>query len=90
MKKIDKYTINDYRYDERNFNKPYFVKVNPNNKHLYKNKNFCYVVALINDDEKQKRVRHEMGPYNRIAADSLMAQLLAEGHCCWVEESPIK
>ena len=90
MKKIDKYAINDYRYSEKDFRKPHFVKIGPYHKHLYANKKFCYVVALIRDKEEDKRIRHEMGPFNRVAADSLMSQLLLEGHCCWVEEGPIK
>ena len=90
MKDIDKYAINDYRFNEKDFRKPYFVKVDPYSKHLYANKKFCYVVALIKEEETKKMARHEMGPYNRQAADSLMSQLLSEGHCCWVEESPIK
>ena len=90
MKKIDKYILNDYKSDNDHWNKPYYVKIDDCYKHLYTGMIVCYVCALIKDIDTGKTKKEIMGPYNRTSADSLVVQLLSEGHCSWVEEGPVR
>ena len=90
MKKIDKYILNDYKLDDDHWNKPYYVKIDDCYKHLYTGMIVCYVCALIKDTDTGKIKKEILGPYNRTSADSLVMQLLSEGHCSWVEEGPVR
>ena len=69
---------------------PNYVKINPNNKHLYKNKLVYYVCTLVPDEISDTLSKHAMGPYNQVTAESIMTQILSEGLCCWIEESKIR
>ena len=90
VKKIDKHVFNDYKMPDGEWNKPYYVKIDDCYKHLYAGMIVCYVYALIKDKDTGKTKKEIMGPYNRTSADSLVVQLLAEGHCSWVEEGPVR
>ena len=90
MKKIDKYILNDYKSDNDHWNKPYYVKIDDCYKHLYTGMIVCYVCALIKDIDTGNTKKEILGPYNRTSADSLVLQLLSEGHCSWVEEGPVR
>ena len=71
-------------------NNPNYLKINPNNKHLYKNKLVYYVWALIPDETDNVSRKRIMGPYNHTTAEAVMTQILSEGHCCWIEKSKIR
>lgn len=90
MKKIDKHILNDYKSGNDQWHKPYYIKIDDCYKHLYAGIKVCYVCALIKDEETGKTKKDILGPYHKDAADSLVMQLLSEGHCSWVEEGPVR
>ena len=91
VKIIDKHVKKDY-YEEvfGKLDNPYYTKVNPSYRHLYKNQVFCYVCSLVEQENSDQLKKHTTGPYSRAEAVFLMTMVLAKGHCCWIEESKIR